>query len=84
VPVGLGGGILKISKLRAGSLFRGGNLLFSMPAEFAVKFRLYSLFEETSLQMNEDGLAKSQKSCRSRAGESPELLDLTGFPLSRE
>jgi hypothetical protein len=55
-----------------------------MPAEFAVKFRLYSLFEETSLRMNEDGLAKSQKSRRSRAGGSPELLDLTGFPLSRE
>jgi hypothetical protein len=51
-----------------------------MPAEFAVKFRLYSLFEETSLRMNQDGLAKSQKSRRSRAGESPELLDLTGIP----
>ena len=61
VPVGLGRGILKIAKSRAGSLFRGGNLLFSMPAEFAVKFRLYSLFEETSWRMNEDGLAKARK-----------------------
>ena len=34
--------------------------------------------------INLDGLVKSQKSCRSRGGGSPELLDLTGFPLSRE
>jgi hypothetical protein len=31
-----------------------------------------------------DDLVKSQKSRRSRGGGSPELLDLTGFPLSRE
>jgi hypothetical protein len=29
-------------------------------------------------------LAKSHKSRRSRRGESPELLDLTGFPLWRD
>jgi hypothetical protein len=31
-----------------------------------------------------DDLVKIQKSRHSRAGGSPELLDLTGFPLSRE
>jgi hypothetical protein len=31
-----------------------------------------------------DDFVKSQKSRRSREGGSPELLDLTGFPLSRE
>jgi hypothetical protein len=31
-----------------------------------------------------DGSVKSRKSRRSRAGGSPEFLDLTGFPLSWE
>ena len=31
-----------------------------------------------------DDLVKSQKSRHSRGGGSPEMLDLTGFPLSRE
>jgi hypothetical protein len=31
-----------------------------------------------------DDFVKSQKSRRSREGGSPEPLDLTGFPLSRE
>jgi len=31
-----------------------------------------------------DEFVKSQKSRRSREGGSPKLLDLTGFPLSRE
>jgi hypothetical protein len=31
-----------------------------------------------------DGSVKSRKSRRSRAGGSPEFLDLTGFPLSLE
>jgi hypothetical protein len=31
-----------------------------------------------------DELVKSQKSRHSREGGSPELLDSTGFPLSRE
>jgi hypothetical protein len=33
--------------------------------------------------INDDDPVKSQKSRRSRAGGSPELLDLPGFPLSR-
>jgi hypothetical protein len=33
---------------------------------------------------NVDNLVKIQKRRRSRGGGSPELLDLTGFPLSRE
>jgi hypothetical protein len=42
--------------------------------------------EETKefIIMNKDGLVKSQKSRRSREGGSPELIDFTGFPLSRE
>jgi hypothetical protein len=31
-----------------------------------------------------DELVKSRKSRHSRVGGSPELFDLTGFPLSRE
>jgi hypothetical protein len=39
---------------------------------------------EHSAWEKDDGLVKSQKIRRSRAGGSPELFDLTGFPLSRE
>ena len=40
--------------------------------------------EQKDLEAKVDDLVKSQQRRRSRVGGSPELLDLTGFPLSRE
>jgi hypothetical protein len=45
---------------------------------------LIQLFHSAIRIPNFDDLVKSQKGRHSRAGGSPELLDLTGFPLSRE
>jgi len=53
-PVCLGRGALKIPEPRAGSLFRRGNLIHSMPDEFMVQFRLRPQFAETSLRTNEE------------------------------
>jgi hypothetical protein len=43
-----------------------------------------SMLTESYERLKADELVKSQKSRRSRGGGSPELLDLAGFPLSRE
>jgi hypothetical protein len=39
--------------------------------------------ERYLLTLKNDKLVESQKSRRSRGGGSPELVDLTGFPLSQ-
>jgi hypothetical protein len=52
--------------------------------ETLVKSKAKAICSKIFSSSNFDGLEKKQKSRRSREGGSPELVVLTGFPLSRE
>jgi hypothetical protein len=56
------------------------NLFVSVTLNLFAKGMLTKNYE----RLKADELVKSQKSRRSRGGGSPELLDLAGFPFSRE
>jgi hypothetical protein len=73
-----------VSKEKAAKRKDGqGAGILGVNGNFSFEILIDKFFPECEDNIADD-LVKNRKSSRSRAGGSPELLDLNGFPLPRE